>query len=505
MSRWSTHLLRFVDHVTDRVMGAATVTKLSAFMVCVLLTVAISHTAVARQNLPNMGEPADSTLSPAAERELGEQFMRQIRARVPLVRDTRVSEYIQALGTRLASTVDTPHRQEFDFFVIDNPNINAFAVPGGFVGLNAGLIEVMAIEDQLAGVVAHEIAHITQRHHARASASDSRTRMTTAFAVLAAILIGQSNPQAGQAALAAGLAATQQSMINFTRSNEYEADRIGIEVLSDAAFQPIAMAEAFEILRRKNSINSSGAQIEYLRTHPLDNNRIAEAKNRAVNLSGQSSPDTGPDFNFFKARLRVLSNTDDARLIREYTAQLDAGSTKVTGGAQYALAMLSLKGRDHQLSLKWLEPLLARYRGNINVQLLASEIWFAAGQQSRALENLQQLIEIYPGSYSAVELYSEQLISQRKLVQARQSITEYIRSVSRPNVTAWRQLASVEQKLGKEAASHEALARYFRDINEFKRSRDQLELALRAADSGSQDELRLRAQLKDLDLLIKGR
>ncbi len=136
-------------------------------------------------------------------------------------------------------------------------------------------------EEQLASVVAHEVAHVTQRHHARAFATGNRATLSTAAAILAAIIIGQASPQAGQAALAAGLAASQQSAINFTRSNEVEADRIGIEILANAGYDARAMAESFSILRRKNSLNTSNLQLEYLRTHPLDNNRIAEATDRA--------------------------------------------------------------------------------------------------------------------------------------------------------------------------------------------------------------------------------
>ena len=159
----------------------------------------------AQQNLPDMGEPADSALSPVEEQLLGAQFMRQIRARLPLVRDVQITEYIQELGDRLVLSAGKSDPGKFTFFVIDDPQINAFAIPGGYVGINSGLIAAMAHEEQLASVVAHEIAHVTQRHHARSFATGSRATLSAAAAVLAAVIIGQASAQAGQAALAAGL------------------------------------------------------------------------------------------------------------------------------------------------------------------------------------------------------------------------------------------------------------------------------------------------------------
>jgi len=176
-----------------------------------------------------MGEPADNALSPIEEKQLGAQFMRQIRSQMPLVRDVSVTEYIQVLGERLANASGKTSEQEFTFFVINDSQINAFAIPGGYVGVNVGLIQAMQHEEQLAGVVAHEVAHVTQRHHARAFALGNQYSVRTAATILAAVLIGQASAEAGQAALAAGMAATQQSAINFTRTNEIEADRIGIE------------------------------------------------------------------------------------------------------------------------------------------------------------------------------------------------------------------------------------------------------------------------------------
>ncbi len=483
---------------SSRALNIAVVACASAMALSLLMT---SGNLAARQNLPQIGEPADAALSPALEREIGKSFMRQIRARVPMVRDIQVNEYMKSLGARLATNVDNPENHQFTFFVIQNPAINAFAIPGGFIGINSGLIEAMDVEDQLAAVVGHEIAHITQRHHARSVASSKRNRLTAVAAVLAAIIIGQSDPQAGQAALAAGLAASQQSIINFTRTNEYEADRIGIEILADADYRPAAMAEAFQILRRKNNLNASGiSQIEYLRTHPLDNTRIAEAGNRAESLPrSNNSVDTIAAFAIFKARIRVVTTRDSGQLERNYKALLDSPDKGRQIEATYALTMLDLQKRRYKNAVERIEPLLEEFPDNLNVQLLASRAWFASGQTDKSKSRLSLLASVFPQNYSVVNMQVTQFLEQEKPDQAQNVLRKYLKTSVKPDSFAYRDLANVEQQMGNESASHEALARYFTDLNELGRARAQLVLALRSVNSGTSDQLRLNARLRELD------
>lgn len=449
----------------------------------------------AQQNLPDMGEPADSALSPLEEQQLGAQFMRQIRARVPMVRDVQLEEYIQSLGMRLALASGKTGNAGFNFFIIDDEQINAFAIPGGYVGVNSGLIEVMKYEEQLAGVLAHEVAHVTQRHHARAFATGNRASLSAAAAVLAAILIGQASPEAGQAALAAGLAATQQSSINFTRSNEIEADRIGIEILANAQYDASAMAESFSILRRRNSLNTSAGQLEYLRTHPLDNNRIAEAADRASGLRNQERVDQ-IDFHLFKARLAVLTTSDTGQLMRTATAHY---RREADAGSAYSLALLHLLSNSLERANSWLEKLEKLAPAHPMGELLRNDILEASGKGQSSRQRLSALSELYPDRYSIVEKRLEQLIKTRRLSKAMQAANTYLRDASNPNPLAWRQLASIQQQLGDQASSHESLARYFEGLDELNRAMRQLELALQQVPDASQDQLRLRAGLKALE------
>ena len=198
---------------------------------CALLPLA----AGGQNQLPDFGDAASATFSPADEREIGALIMRQIRAQLPVVNDPEIESYIQSLGYSLVSGA-SQGTTDFHFFVIADPTVNAFALPGGYIGVHSGLITNTDSESELASVMAHEIAHVTQRHIARAIAAAEGTQYATLLAVIAGILIGTQNSQAGQATIAGASAAGAQSQLNFTRTNEKEAARVGIAMLAKAGY-----------------------------------------------------------------------------------------------------------------------------------------------------------------------------------------------------------------------------------------------------------------------------
>lgn len=454
----------------------------------------LTGAGLAQQNLPSMGEPADNALSPIEEKQLGAHFMRQIRASMPLIRDVPTAEYIETLGNRLALASGKSTQLDFTFFVINDDQINAFAIPGGYVGVNVGLIDAMNNEEQLAGVVAHEVAHVTQRHHARAFSIGKQYSLRTAATIMAAILIGQASSEAGQAALAAGMAANQQSAVNFTRSNEIEADRIGIEILTNAQYNPSAMAESFAILRRKNSLNTSRGALQYLRTHPLDENRIAEAKDRAGGSSDRpAAPQT--EFQLFKARLAVLATEDKGQLQRTFQARYDAKPTVET---TYGIALLHIEANRLDEAVVYLDKLDEITPKHPLAELARAKVLEKRGDLNASLELLEQLYASYPERYSVIEKLVDLQSRKRQLSAAMQTTKQYLRRNANPNPLAWRQLASVQQRLGEQAASHESLARYFTGLNEPGRALGQLQLALQYVEPDSNDELRLRASQNSL-------
>ena len=257
-------------------------------------------------NLPDFGSPADSVLSKSREMQLGRGVMLQLRNAGAIIDDPQITEYLRLLGSQLGQHANDGDFS-FEFFVVGENTINAFAMPGGFIGVNAGLILASDNESELAGVVAHEVSHVTQRHIARSLYDSQKTSIMSVAAMLAAILLGAAGDVSGQAlgGLVTGAqSAAIQRQINFTRSHEYEADRIGMDVLARAGFDPNGMASFFEKLSRRTS---ASAQVvpEMLRTHPVSTGRISEARGRARQLAAVNHADS-IGYGLAKARLRVL-------------------------------------------------------------------------------------------------------------------------------------------------------------------------------------------------------
>ena len=204
--------------------------------------------------LPDLGSPADAILNNTEEAQIGRMIMRDIRNSGQVVEDPLITEYLNDIGSRIVAQTNEGEHQ-FTFFAVQDPRINAFALPGGYIGVHTGLLEASRNEDELAGVLAHEVAHVTQRHIARAIHANSRQSILSTALMLGAIIVaaagGSSDAVQGAMAVAQGSAAQQQ--INFTRTNEYEADRVGIAALADAGFDPYGMASFFEVMSRQQT------------------------------------------------------------------------------------------------------------------------------------------------------------------------------------------------------------------------------------------------------------
>lgn len=438
-----------------------------------------------------MGEPADQVMSPRDEKNIGRGYMRKIRQYLDLVTDTEVNTYIQQLGERLVSTRPDIDASDFTFFVVKNSEINAFALPGGYIGINSGLITSANNEAELASVIAHETAHILQRHIARLYASQGNSGYKTAATILAAILLSQQSPEAGQAALLTGLAARQQSVINFTRTHEYEADRIGIQLLSDAGYNPQGMVDFFEVLRRWVSLNSN-EQMEFLRTHPLTNNRISEARNNSSRLANPVGIQNTTNFQLHQMKLRVMqsdnptsllkalsnghiSNSEVARLYGEILIQLDAGNAKA--------------------SQPLIERLIALQPDNASIQILNARVALANGDTAKAENIYGSLIDIYPGNYAAVEKYTELLIRQRRTNRAERVIQTYTRNASKVQPDVYKKYANVLKQKGRVSASHEAMADYFLLLDERQEAIAQFKKALQSSTEGSNEASRIEARI----------
>ena len=267
--------------------------------------------------------------------------MRELRASVDLIEDPEVEAYIQSLGYRLASR-SGQRNLKFTFFVVNHPAINAFAAPGGFVGVNAGLVTTTQSESELAAVLAHEIAHVTQRHVARTFELADRASLSVLAGLVAAIVIGTQNPTAGVATAAAVQGGATQLLIDFTRANEKEADRVGIKILADAGLDPRAVPTFFQRLQEASKYYSRPP--EFLSTHPVTTNRIAEATQRAEDYPYRQYEDSLA-YHLVRSKLQVLSAESPQEAVKDFRSRLDSGKYLHLLGASYGYALaLTMSG-----------------------------------------------------------------------------------------------------------------------------------------------------------------
>jgi predicted Zn-dependent protease len=364
-------------------------TFLNRFIIGLILSLFLSSMASA--NLPTLGDPTLDNFSSKQEQQLGLAFYRSLRANLTFIDDLPINYYLTSIGQRLASHSDAAGN-DFHFFIIKAPTINAFAGPAAYIGIHTELILEAKNESQLASVLAHEIAHVSQRHLARAFDNSGQSTALTIATLLAAILVGTQDTQAGQAVLMSGIAANQQSSINFTRSNEYEADRVGIGILTDTGINPQGMVEFFEILLDKSPDNG----IEYLRTHPLNTNRVAEAKNR-LDKNKTSLPKDNIDFQFTKARLIILLSNQPQYYLDD----------KVVGYGligQYQKALAAIRTQKTDIAIKILSELMSKHQ-HPWIRLALAEAYTVKKDDKKALEVLSSLARLYPGYLPATMAY----------------------------------------------------------------------------------------------------
>lgn len=470
-------------------------TKLAALTLAWLSTLGVGngYADTARDlNLPLMGEPANQVMSPRDEQLLGRRFMRQIREHLPLVKDTELNQYVQSLGRKLLASHAEINATDFNFFVIENPDINAFAIPGGFIGINTGLILASRNEAQLASVLAHEIAHVTQRHIARLQAAQGNTGLKTLAAIFAAILISQQSAQAGQAALLTGIAASQQSRINFTRLHEYEADRIGIQLLNDAGYDTSAAIDFFEILRRRIALNSSES-LEFLRTHPLTTNRISEARNNASRLNDPLAIEDSVEFQLQQMKV-ILLHTNNPKGLKTALREGHLGASNAA--RLYGRILVDLQAGSAEKALPQAEALLELLPNIISARLIAAKVAGSVGDIARAERILLGITEIAPDNYAAVEYYLELLANQNRNDRGKNVIRGYLRNNDNPSPNIYRRYAEILKQTGEQTASHEAMAEHFTLLDDRAGAIAQLKLALRSATKGSNDESRISARLQ---------
>ncbi|HMM74430.1 MAG TPA: M48 family metalloprotease [Gammaproteobacteria bacterium] len=446
--------------------------------------------------LPDIGDSAGAIISPEQERQLGASTMRQLRRMAPIVTDEEVEDYIQKLGMELGKHAN--YYGDFHFFVIESPVINAFAVPGGYIGVHSGLILNSKSESEVASVLAHEISHLTQRHGARMIEAASNMSIPSMAAFLGAILVAAIAPQAGMGALAAVGAAQQQYQINFTRANEKEADRIGIELLHESGFRTMSMADFFGRLERANRYSDPKMIPEYLRTHPVTVNRIAEARERAERMHDDVVREDSYEYQLVWHKLNVMAAEDPNQARNYYETMLRDGSFQNESAARYGYALALIEARDLARARIEIGKLLAEQPRLPPFRLLAAKLEQEDGHTAAALKLLKQLHADEPDNRAACYTYVALLNRTDRPAEAKRVLRDFgVADEREPRF--YKLLAEAEERLGDQANSHYNLAEYYRSMGELELAFEQLRLAQVVPDLSHYQRLRIDARIDEIE------
>lgn len=466
--------------------------NLAAVTLAVVL--AVSQPARPQVQLPDFGDPSSSVFSASDERRIGEAVMREIRASLALVEDAEVEEYIESVGYRIVSSSDS-RNVGFTFFVVADDAINAFAAPGGYIGVNSGLIQATDNESELASVMAHEIAHITQRHIARSVALADRTNIPVLAGVIAAILIGTQNAQVGQAAAAAVVGSRIQKQIDFTRANEQEADRVGMQLLEGSGFDPRALPGFFEKLQSASRYYRKPP--EFLSTHPVTTSRIADALGRAEKFPYRQREDS-LDFLFVRAKLRVLTEIEPGKAIEYFRRGIAEKKEKDLSASSYGLALALDKAGYHGDANKILRELVNNYPTHMALRAALADNELRSGNADSSLEIYAEGFDLFPDNKILVRGYASALIQTGRSKRALEIIESYSR-LHALDAPLYRIQAEAYEKAGRTAESHMSLAEHYYRMGQLGGAIHQLKLASRVAGDNFYRNSRIEARLEELE------
>lgn len=441
--------------------------------------------------LPEMSDPSAAVLTPQTERKLGEALMQRLRAQGLLHDDLLVTSYIESLGKRLAASSGLGPGA-ITFFVVRDNAINAFAAPGGLIGIHTGLILASQNESELAAVIAHELAHVSQRHMARTYEIAGQMQIASAVALLAALLLGQVDGDLGQAAMATTLGGSAQSQINFIRANEEEADRIGIRILADSGLDPHGMASFFGRLQVNQRLYGD-ALPEFLRTHPVNVARIASATDRASQMQ-PAEPRDETAFQLARLRLEAFAGLPDDQRLEQFERRVREGDER----ARYALALVQLERGANRQALTTIAPLLAQEPDRPEYIAVHARALAASGKPEQALTQYRDALLVYPGHRALTEAHAELLLSLGQPAEVQQLLTAEI-SAGQRHRAYYRLLADAGVALGDVVGARRARAEMLLLDGQPAEAAEELRQALRAADDRGYDSARIAARLQEIE------
>ncbi len=481
---------------------------------------------VLAHELPDLGDVSQATITPREERQIGLQIMRQIRADPSYLDDPEVTGYLNSLGHKLINhSTETSPGQSFEFFALQDSTINAFALPGGFMGFNSGLIIAAQSESELAAVMAHEIAHVTQKHLARMISSQKYTMLASLAALAVAILASRSNPQAGQAIMAASQAGAIQSQLNFTRRHEKEADRVGLGILVAAGFDPQGMPAFFERLQKASRFYENGAP-SYLRTHPITYERIADIQNRTHEMAYRQIPDS-VDFQMIRAKLRAMQGKS-GEAVSQFRARLNDRRYSNEAAERYGYTHALLRDKknreaneqltvlyslidtnpaggahlDNHLLGKTINIKHKGFQAGAMIETLAAAVRLANNQYDDAINIYRSALRVYPQHKALIHGYANALLQNQQVDSALELINRELQ-LHTNDIQLYQLQARAYTMQNKAMLKHRAQAEVYIRQGFYDAAVEQLQIALKHDNGDFYQLSSIEARLRQLQLLIE--
>lgn len=433
--------------------------RLTRQLVIAFGLIAYAAAALAASNdieLPVLGDTSSAMISPVQEKALGQRALKYYRSQVPTSSDPLVIDYLEGLINRLLPYSQLDEKR-IDLVVVKNDTLNAFAIPGGIIGMHTGVFNYAKTENQLAAILSHEMGHLSQRHYARHLEQQKNMMMPMLAGMLAGlVLAANSNGDSGMAAIMATQAATQAAALSFSRENEQEADRIGMQTMLDAKLDPYAASDMFEEML--HSTRSSRRPPEYLLTHPVTERRVADARNRAMSYPRKPFVDN-LEFQLMRSRIRFELEETPQTAIKRFKNELDGDNTSPEA-SRYGLALAYSSSGQFDAARTTLKPLLDKDPTRVTYLIMSADIDVAAERFKPALELLEAQLAIYPESYPLNIRYAEASMKAGLYKQSAELLERYSRKRKNDDYL-WYLLAEVDGLNGDILGVHESRAEYF--------------------------------------------
>jgi len=457
-----------------------------------LLLLLVSQSIITQEkdlNLPDLGDRVSGVISLEQEKILGQGFLEQVYAQAPLIDDPIIQEYTELLIYKLSETSQVKDRQ-FTIVLIDEKSLNAFAAPGGVIGVNGGLFLNAGNEAQLASVLGHELAHLSQRHFARNVLRGRDTNLASSLVMVSAIALAiiSNNPTA----FITGPAALQQQQLRYSRIFEREADRYGFNNLIAAGYDPAGMGQMFENMSKIRKLAGDNPP-EFLLTHPVTSSRVSDAFNAADQIEFTGGKKNTINFEFIKGRLKARYNSSSPQTAVRYFEKLYIDNPNNENKYAY-ISSLSSNGEASK-ALELLAEIIIKFPKNLILNITKSEILLSAQQLDQAEQSINQVLNISPGNYPASIVKSKILSAKREVIKAEEILRDLLITKNR-DPGLWMQLSEV-QRAGKNIVGyHLSRGEYYALIGDFENALNQFQFALSLSGNSFQTSETIMTKIK---------